>query len=920
MVETGLPDYMLLALRWHHITRILLKRKPELIIQCDPDGNTLLHHASTQGYADTVAQLLALNADPTRLNAANQTPLECARARGRIAAIRLLEALNPEPEPPTTPEAAELTVETPPLPTFTWVEVEEALSRAYLLYSFEELNDLIRQGLLVWQDQVAWRDPEELGVILINALLPPTEAETEQICIRWLAHHPRASAIIATRNSSGDTAQDIARKKGFTGLTALLQSYCDQGDGHEAVPVQPVPGSHACVDTEENNLDPSDDEMNSLELVTVVPGQHYKMNDLGASDGQLGRPDISAVVRPPAHTSSPAPAQDKDTQPPNNLDESDDEMNNLSLGAVVPTQQNGLNDLGCLREESLRERLREDTHRYRETSYCIHERSGSHIEINDLSALDDELDPPAHISRSALTQDEDTRTENNLDATDDEQEPSPTPTPFSKSRKPLPHQNPAAPVDPASAFVTACEGRDFSSLLQLIDSDLHCTDPQLDCCTLEQFTHLLCSATLAGQQQVVEWLITHPHIKTIARNGWQQEFMPVLLDGQPAPETALVDKDAALHIAVRHQYYELVRLLQPVSNPGRLNSKSEMAWRMMHHDQALMMWLYARKHDLDPDTLPWPVTEAIPGTRIIVLSDAEQAQYRRFREINTFCGTRSTDRLLSIAVKMKDIAAIRGLLATRHNDDSIKPKGYDSVVYCSIDTDGDSCLQGSYSQFKNDKGAYLVLLKQPYGCTELYEESVVYGQRSLTRKSKVVITGHGPNIAGRTGAEFAHVIHQWLNEHDCLPYDTPSITLCSCHAGGSQVPAEQLYATFGERRNIGWLNFAHEFTETLATLDRYPRVTATPGLVMITSQGLTISVLGTETDVFVFKATHWQGDSNWLDNPVHAMEANLTGITPENYRHDLIVVFEYDPVTATITKRLKHDQGMGGLSSRMPRL
>ena len=58
-----------------------------------PLGMTALHFAALAGKADAVKVLLANGADPTA-KARGQTPLDCARERGREDVVKILEEIG----------------------------------------------------------------------------------------------------------------------------------------------------------------------------------------------------------------------------------------------------------------------------------------------------------------------------------------------------------------------------------------------------------------------------------------------------------------------------------------------------------------------------------------------------------------------------------------------------------------------------------------------------------------------------------------------------------------------------------------------------------------------------------------------------------------------------------------------------------
>lgn len=59
---------------------------------CDVNMNTLLHYAAREGFAECVAQLCLLNANPFARNLRLQTPLEAAQEAKAFVCAQLLQS------------------------------------------------------------------------------------------------------------------------------------------------------------------------------------------------------------------------------------------------------------------------------------------------------------------------------------------------------------------------------------------------------------------------------------------------------------------------------------------------------------------------------------------------------------------------------------------------------------------------------------------------------------------------------------------------------------------------------------------------------------------------------------------------------------------------------------------------------------
>ena len=259
-------------------------------------------------------------------------------------------------------------------------------------------------------------------------------------------------------------------------------------------------------------------------------------------------------------------------------------------------------------------------------------------------------------------------------------------------------------------------------------------------------------------------------------------------------------------------------------------------------------------------------------------------------------------------------------LLGRFSDEEVQE--YGNVTYL-IMNDGPRMLLTTYPQFRSYRGAYLHMVNQDSNGTYTKVEPVITGTKPFSPHSKLVIVGHGPNMGQMNGHQFACFLNRWLKDNNCPDDVCPKITLSSCKTADAQAGNDPLIYLFGLMMGFEMdSSFVKDLVSNMASLQRFPQVTATHGIVTAFSDGMEICAVYQQRgdDLYVSK---WQGTREWLD-PVFALQRGYLNITEDNYDENLVQVYEYNKEWQQVMSHPKHlkpvvgDPQLGGLTSLMP--
>ncbi len=170
--------------------------------------------------------------------------------------------------------------------------------------------------------------------------------------------------------------------------------------------------------------------------------------------------------------------------------------------------------------------------------------------------------------------------------------------------------------------------------------------------------------------------------------------------------------------------------------------------------------------------------------------------------------------------------------------------------------------------------------------------------RHNLQNCKFVVDGHGPNLFGLHGADFAHILDNLLSAKHIQPDNQVRLTIYGCESGKPLLEADSK-------------DFIMQLMTALARKhNRYPIVTAASETVYVMGDGETLTCRCTaETrhlDSTEQVVEFWQGSKKFL-NPDYEYASHFKGLTTDNLRNDLVKEYEFRPGTGIC----EHDKHRG---------
>ncbi|CAM3704152.1 ankyrin repeat domain-containing protein [Parendozoicomonas haliclonae] len=159
-------------------------------------------------------------------------------------------------------------------------------------------------------------------------------------------------------------------------------------------------------------------------------------------------------------------------------------------------------------------------------------------------------------------------------------------------------------------------------------------------------------------------------------------------------------------------------------------------------------------------------------------------------------------------------------------------------------------------------------------------DHLIQSGRILKPDSKLVISAHGPGIAGMNGRTFARMLDRWLTSTGCYKDMTPRITLRSCKTGQVKCDEDD--------------SFAQQMLEELCALDRETKVTGCTEIVWAIEKGEDICGKAEAVEIdgrTIKKFTYWQGSGIWLDKK-RQQQYGFQNISTKNRRTNLVKVYK----------------------------
>ncbi len=373
---------------------------------------------------------------------------------------------------------------------------------------------------------------------------------------------------------------------------------------------------------------------------------------------------------------------------------------------------------------------------------------------------------------------------------------------------------------------------------------------------------MLRKAVEMNQPEIVNWLLTHLQANNLVN---QQDNTG----------------DTVLQLAGKLGHHDIFRALLPFSNASREAPETELL--------------------------------SLPKSRESSLANPALTGLRARHD---FPENVSRKELLRQALKDDDKHAVRVILnhPSIYTDQPVRH--YDSLVYLSV-SDSAGRLKWVHQQFSRFPGAYLVTLEKNSSGQFSEPSELVYGKKSLTKDSKIMLFGHGPEIGKMPPEQLAAWFDSWLTAKGCKSDQTPRITLVSCNTAEREL-IQSGYDQYIQQGN----SFVETLVRALANYHRYPEVTASMGLVITTDGGNDISGFFNEVegrDDEMLQTLKWQGPSIWT-YPGYAEQHGINNVTMTNYDENLIQVYQFDPNSRQVDHWPKHfniDEP-GGLHSIMP--
>ncbi|MBM7073851.1 hypothetical protein JQC92_17730 [Shewanella sp. 202IG2-18] len=301
-----------------------------------------------------------------------------------------------------------------------------------------------------------------------------------------------------------------------------------------------------------------------------------------------------------------------------------------------------------------------------------------------------------------------------------------------------------------------------------------------------------------------------------------------------------------------------------------------------------------------PPPMPTPqklATEADIGDRSFFL---DKEKYQSFLKQNGFVdGITKTEYLFEAAVEQNNYAALAYICTEIQKFQDLPVEKYDNLTYLLIQDD-EGRLRRNFPHMSKSKGAYFVTLGKNISGKYGRIEPIRIGKKPFTDNSKLIINGHGPQIAGMTGSEFGKVIERWLISVGCKGKVCPKITLVSCNVGQDQ-------AEFNPDNGLIEFkdSFVTDLVDYLGKKGRNIRVTATSGVVSTMGDGVEICFMENPETKEVFK---WQGEGCWL-SPLYPYR-RLRGfdkLSKRNYDASMVKLYEFDSITGKVTSRNKYE-------------
>ena len=275
---------------------------------------------------------------------------------------------------------------------------------------------------------------------------------------------------------------------------------------------------------------------------------------------------------------------------------------------------------------------------------------------------------------------------------------------------------------------------------------------------------------------------------------------------------------------------------------------------------------------------------------------------------------------LQVALKNNDYQSVGAAHVALGRFSDRPVPGYGNVSYLVMNQE--LLLQTTYVQFCQYPGAYLYMINQNVCETYTKVEPVIQGDQPLTDNSKLVIAGHGPNMGGMNGEQFAVFLNKWLQDNGCPEGVCPNITLSSCKTACSPASIDPVLYLFDGMELYHENSFVEDFVTRMAIFRRFPKVTASSSTVTTYGDGKELCA-HYEQQRNTRRIIRWQGSSMWLSREL-AERHGYTNITAENYDDSIIRVYRYDQVQRKVISQPKHPKPLsstmnfGGLMSLRP--
>ena len=416
---------------------------------------------------------------------------------------------------------------------------------------------------------------------------------------------------------------------------------------------------------------------------------------------------------------------------------------------------------------------------------------------------------------------------------------------------------------------------------------------------------ILLQAVEANCKHIVEGLMAHTHARIFA-NAFDS-------DGNSPIHLAVRNRCKSIAMTLKHHHCDLHRPNKAGATPQQYAESMKLSWaaelapseRNQLSSSGTVKSLStisiptaqsdrtATQNTLSPSTSTTPVvTPVVPKAPEVSGAMSESI---------------SVDEQIKIALRACDFNAFGEAFKAKFTDRPVPD--YSNITYLVVDDDKNSLLT-TYPEFRTYPGSHMHAIKKNIAGNFGRVIPVVTGNNQpYTNESKIVVVGHGPRIAGMRGDNFAEFFNHQLGRLGCPADICPRITLSSCKTA-QNIPN----------------NFVEEFIRKMASLGRYPEVTACQGAVITFASGLEIcgdleDVKGCDGEYTI--ARRWQGPSAWL-NPEVAARNKIIGISQDNYDETIVQVYVYDKVSKKVIAKPKHSQAnnseedIGGLKSLMP--